>query len=1160
MAIVGSAQIVVYANTSSFNSGINNSLGNAKKQFNQFNNWLGGAFSARLAGLIADNSPADLFKGINPAADAAYASVNQLITRSYFLQSALAGIIPVLASFVGGLFALGSQIAATSPALIVLPSIFTALAQGMITAKLAFGGVSKALQGFTQQSTQVSKLPSLVQAVATADDRLKSAIVGTDRAQRSLNAAYRTAAERLQQLGFDSEDAAIGQKRAAIDLEKARETLARVQDLPADSRTRREAELAFKEADLNYRRAVDRNSDLKKEQDRVSKGGTLSAEEQIKQSDEVVDASAAQENAIRDRKRAVDALAIAEKKLKDYQTGKGEGSNAFAGVTKEAKEFAKFLFDLKPKIEELRIAAQKALFPALETAITNLVDKGFPTFKKIIGETATALGEVAISISNVITEGDNLENLRTVASTNNDTIKKLGRSAGNLYDVFITLLAAADPLIRRFTTWVELLTDSWKEAAESAHRTGRLADIFKTAGDIAANLGDIIGNLVGALINMGKAASGPGSGGEMIFDSLERITKKFKDFTGSVEGNTKLQEYFRNVSRDFMKIGGIFAKIIKAILGTGGNESGVAFLDSISIAVDNFIAAFSNISGTGGGIGGFIVSISELVKATAESGGIKAFFEVVNTGLGLLGKILTLPFIKQLLIVGASLHGLRSGIKYLGDTKNILQNYGKGDLAAMGDAIKKAGDNVIKLGGKFKNLGLYAQTAYQKMAYNNTVQTALNKTKDALTKLVLKLKLNIVYSKLAAAATKVWTGIQAAFNAVMAGNPVALTIIAIIALIAIVVIMYKKFDWFRRFVDTIWQGIQVGLHAVYDVVKVIGSAIADFFVGVWGKVLSAWDAVWPALVIAFKIAVGLLMLPFMAFAAYVYLVWKGIKIAFDLVWPVIVSALSFAWENIIKPIFGAMLGIFTSAWEGMKIVFDLVWGAIKLAVELYWNFYIKPIFEGMLAIFTLVWGGIKAQFNLVWDIIKTAISFGWNNVIKPIFDAFGVIFGKVWSGIKTAFSGAWDFITGAVGTAGTVFGKIGTAIKDAFTSAINFIIRAWNKIEFKVPEVKVAGITVVPGFTLGLPNIPELAEGGVINPSPGGTLAKIGEAGKPERVEPLDKDGLSKRDRAIITMLSGQGKGGGITINVETAPGMSEVELASIVSRQLAFQMRKGVL
>jgi hypothetical protein len=255
-----------------------------------------------------------------------------------------------------------------------------------------------------------------------------------------------------------------------------------------------------------------------------------------------------------------------------------------------------------------------------------------------------------------------------------------------------------------------------------------------------------------------------------------------------------------------------------------------------------------------------------------------------------------------------------------------------------------------------------------------------------------------------------------------------------------------------------------------------------------------------------------------------------------------------------------MLGIFTSAWEGMKIVFDLVWGAIKLAVELYWNFYIKPIFEGMLAIFTLVWGGIKAQFNLVWDIIKTAISFGWNNVIKPIFDAFGVIFGKVWSGIKTAFSGAWDFITGAVGTAGTVFGKIGTAIKDAFTSAINFIIRAWNKIEFKVPEVKVAGITVVPGFTLGLPNIPELAEGGVINPSPGGTLAKIGEAGKPERVEPLDKDGLSKRDRAIITMLSGQGKGGGITINVETAPGMSEVELASIVSRQLAFQMRKGVL
>ena len=51
-----------------------------------------------------------------------------------------------------------------------------------------------------------------------------------------------------------------------LELEKARETLARVSDLPPNSRARKEAELAFAQADLNYRRAIDNNNKLKKQE------------------------------------------------------------------------------------------------------------------------------------------------------------------------------------------------------------------------------------------------------------------------------------------------------------------------------------------------------------------------------------------------------------------------------------------------------------------------------------------------------------------------------------------------------------------------------------------------------------------------------------------------------------------------------------------------------------------------------------------------------------------------------------------------------------------------------------------------------------------------------------------------------------------------------
>jgi hypothetical protein len=77
-------------------------------------------------------------------------------------------------------------------------------------------------------------------------------------------------------------------------------------------------------------------------------------------------------------------------------------------------------------------------------------------------------------------------------------------------------------------------------------------------------------------------------------------------------------------------------------------------------------------------------------------------------------------------------------------------------------------------------------------------------------------------------------------------------------------------------------------------------------------------------------------------------------------------------------------------------------------------------------------------------------------------------------------------------------------------------------------------------------------------PSAGGTLAQIAEAGRPERVEPLDPDGLSKRDKAMIEMLSGGQQGPGVNITVVATPEMDKTELAAEIGRVLQSQMRRG--
>src|SRR5205814_565610 len=65
------------------------------------------------------------------------------------------------------------------------------------------------------------------------------------------------------------------------------------------------------------------------------------------------------------------------------------------------------------------------------------------------------------------------------------------------------------------------------------------------------------------------------------------------------------------------------------------------------------------------------------------------------------------------------------------------------------------------------------------------------------------------------------------------------------------------------------------------------------------------------------------------------------------------------------------------------------------------------------------------------------------------------------------------------------------------------IIDGWNRLEFKLPTVDthIPGVGKIGGWSLGTPNIPRLATGGVVT-SP--TLALIGEAG-PEAVIPLSQ-------------------------------------------------------
>jgi phage-related protein len=1223
MAVVGSAYIVVNAITTGFKDDIEDIMDGLTSRFASLGSTLGRSFG---------KSTSSGFRGMQSEALKTYKQINALIQRSYFLQGAIGLLVPALGAAAGGLSVMAFQAAAAAPSFIVLGGVISAFIQGMAAFKLAFSGIGKAIGAITKPGGGVDRMPQLLRAAGDANDRYIDSQKRLQKATEALTDAREEARREIEKLKYDNEDAVISEKRAVIELEKAREALLRVQDLPPNNRARREAELAFAEADLNLRRARTSTKDLQADLKKVTNDGAYSAQEEVENSRRVLDAKEAITEAQKDQNKAFDAKLLADKEVKDAKAGKGGGGqDPFAGLNEFQIEFAKFIAGLKPQIDKLKLAVSEGLLPALQDAISLVVTKLFPTIETKLKETGIALGKASKDFAAAITSPTAIQNIGKNMDTNNYVLENTGTVIGNITRLVSALLVAADPLIRKFTDWIVALTGGWAKDAEG--NISGLTDMFNRSGDIAADFGKILGNIVGAFINIGKAISGEGGAGQTMMDWFIDLSQRFEDFTSKHLASGKLQEYFQTAWAGFQEILSIIGRIVQAILRTGGDGSFEGSMESVGKGVDAILDKMPALVEGGAKFAEFVGSFLAMTATFLESGSVRMFFTVVTGAMDLLTAFFNIPFVGKIFAILASLHGLRLGFSLVGNVGRKAFKYAQGGVESFGIALSKSKVFLSGFTDGFKyarsgGAGFFAALKGG-MTNTKTFQTLFGQN----SKMIAYFRTAMIKGK---GAITAMTGAFKVLRTTMLANPITIWIVAIVALIAIVVVMYKKFEWFRDFVDSVWKYIKVGLDALWEGIKFVGAQIAGFFaplwdgvkaaasiawegikagidflwdgiqyVGgliagffstIWGGIRAAWDAVWPGLVIAFKIAVGLIMLPFILMGLAIIGIWRGIQAAWDLVWPAIYNSIQFAWNNIIRPIFEIFGVVVGAVWGAMQVAFETAWNIITTSIDFAWNNVIQPIFgligavwgliwDGILLYYTTVWNlitggiefawnniikpvfgffgtvwggvwnGIQAVFSTVWRYVSTLVQFYWNSVIRPIFGLIGEIWGNVWNGIKTAFTNAWNFITGVVSGARQIFGRIGDAIRDTFKSAINFIIRAWNRMEFKIPSAKIFGVTV-GGFTLGLPDIPELADGGIIMPSPGGTLARIGEAGRAERVEPLDESGLSKRDRAIITMLSG-GQGG-ITVNVNPAPGMDEIELASVVSRQLALQLRRG--
>lgn len=91
-------------------------------------------------------------------------------------------------------------------------------------------------------------------------------------------------------------------------------------------------------------------------------------------------------------------------------------------------------------------------------------------------------------------------------------------------------------------------------------------------------------------------------------------------------------------------------------------------------------------------------------------------------------------------------------------------------------------------------------------------------------------------------ATKVFTGIQTAFNLVMAANPVVLIALAIAALVIGLVVAYKKFDAFRDLVDDVFSAIKTGIKFGMDAITGYLTFVMGVYKGIFNAIAKLWNS------------------------------------------------------------------------------------------------------------------------------------------------------------------------------------------------------------------------------------------------------------------------------------------------------------------------------
>ncbi|WP_331445870.1 phage tail tape measure protein [Streptomyces xanthochromogenes] len=199
------------------------------------------------------------------------------------------------------------------------------------------------------------------------------------------------------------------------------------------------------------------------------------------------------------------------------------------------------------------------------------------------------------------------------------------------------------------------------------------------------------------------------------------------------------------------------------------------------------------------------------------------------------------------------------------------------------------------------------------------------------------------------------------------------------------------------------------------------------------------------------------------FRAIVQAAWLGIQ-----------TAASYVWENVLKPVFAALVTAFNAVaavatwlWQNiLSPIFSFIGAAAQIMatvvitlailpayfifkllgtiVSWLWTMVISPVFSAIGALALWLWNNaVKPAFTLFIQQVQavaTVVTWLWRNAVQPAFQGIGYLIGLWWTGVKIVFQAVIGFITGPLaGIFRWLWNNVVTPIWNGIKATIAFV-------------------------------------------------------------------------------------------------------------------------